>query len=293
MRVRPFYFLKESLINFRKNWVMSIAAISTVAASLLLFGAFTLFAYTMGNIIETIEQRVEIVVYLKDEAPHEVVSELQKEIIGWSEVKEINYVSKEEALERLKREFKEHPEMIQYIRGNPLPASLEIKLEDPHEVSQVANRLKGRPEIDDIKYGKKWVEKLFAVTKVVRWISVLFISLLAFASLVLISNTIRMGIYARRKEVAIMRLVGASNWFIRWPFLLEGIIQGILGAALAISLLYVGKTLLINKAEEVMPFLQIRLDEQFFIQILMALVVSGIIIGATGSFIALRRYLKV
>lgn len=292
MSFRPFYFLKESLISFKKNWVISMAGITTVALSLLLVGSFMLFAFAMNNIIKSTEQKVEIVVFLADGIPAESVEALQSEIMSWGEVKKVDYVSKDQALEQLKKQFKDS-DMLDMIEGNPLPASLEITLKDPQKANDVVTRLEDRSEVDDVRHDRQLVDRLFQVTKIARWFIAIFVGLLSFASLVLIANAIRLAIYARRKEVAIMRLVGASNWFIRWPFLLEGILQGVIGAVISIILLYIAKVVLIDKIKSALVFLPIGSSQQEFYQLVFGLIIAGIVIGAAGSAIALRRFLKV
>ncbi|MDI6715465.1 MAG: permease-like cell division protein FtsX [Actinomycetota bacterium] len=292
MSFRPFYFLRESLISFKKNWVISIAAITTVALSLLVIGFFMLVAFTINSWMKMTEQKVEIVAFLVEGIPAESIEALQSEIMSWPEVKRVVYVSKEEALERLKKEFKDS-DIISMVEENLLPVSLEISLKDPQKADTVYNRLKGRPEIDDIRHDRKMVERLLALTRTARWIGIVFASLLAFASLVLIANAIRLAIYARRKEVAIMRLVGASNWFIRWPFLLEGILQGLIGALVAILLLYVVQVAVVERIKEVLVFLPIGSSHQEFFRLVIGLLVTGIAMGAAGSTMALRRYLRV
>lgn len=292
MSFRPFYFLKESLVSFKKNWVISMAAITTVALSLLVVGFFMLVAFTINNWMKMTEQKVEVVAFLADGVPAESVEALQAEIMSWPESKKVTYVSKDEALTRLRNEFK-NTNMLDMIEGNPLPASLEVSLKDPERANEIVTRLQGRSEIEDIRHDRKTVERLFAFTRMARWIGITFASLLAFASLVLIANAIRLAIYARRKEVAIMRLVGASNWFIRWPFLLEGIIQGLIGAVIAILLLYVVQVAVIDKIKQVLVFLPIGSSQQEFYRLIFGLIFAGIAIGASGSTLALRRYLKV
>ncbi|HEY3375740.1 MAG TPA: permease-like cell division protein FtsX [Candidatus Aquicultor sp.] len=292
MSFRPFYFLKESLLSFKKNWVISIAAITTVTLSLLVMGFFMLIAFTVNDWMKMTEQKVEVVAFLAEGIPAESVQALQSEIMSWPEVKQVKYVSKDQALERLRKEFKD-TDMLDMLEGNPLPASLEVSMKDPQRADAIVKKLKGRSEIEDIRHDRQTVERLFAFTKMARWIGIAFASLLAFTSLVLIANAIRLAIYARRKEVAIMRLVGASNWFIRWPFLLEGIMQGIIGATIAISLLYVVKVTVIEQIQRVLVFLPMQSGGSQFYQLVFGLIIIGIVIGAMGSSLALRRYLKV
>ncbi len=301
MRIRIFYFIREALTSFKRNWVMSIAAASTVAVCLILVGAVVILALIVGNIIRGLESKVEIQVFLKDSTPTSEVKTLQNEILSWSEVSKVYYISKEEAWERLKKDLKDQPELLEAVSGNPLPASLEIRLGNPRLVASTVKKIKQRSGIHnlvddlerDIKYGQKVIPKFFKVTWIIRVVGGIIIAVLCFASLVLIANTIRLAIFARRKEIAIMKLVGASNWFIRWPFLLEGILQGLIGSVAAILVLYVAKLSLISKAKEALPFLPISFSEVIFWKLMLILTLAGILIGVTGSAIALRKFLRV
>ncbi|TET55239.1 MAG: ABC transporter permease [Actinobacteria bacterium] len=214
------------------------------------------------------------------------------------EIKEVEFISKEKALEIFIKRNQNNQALIKQIPGNPLPASYRVFLKDPHDVEKVAKRVNRFPEksasIEDIRYGKEYVNKIFTVTRWLRLIALVMIIFLIFSALALISNTIRLAIYARRIEVAIMRLVGASNWFIRWPFFIEGIVEGLIGALLAISLLASVRYILLSKLETQMQFMSaLQINPIFWRNLLIMLLGSGVIIGALGSVIALRRYLKV
>ncbi|MBI4733801.1 MAG: ABC transporter permease [Rubrobacteridae bacterium] len=292
MLFRPFYFLKESFKSFKKNWVISMAAITTVALSLLVIGFFMLIAFTVNSWMNLTEEKIEITVYVKEGVPPESIEALQSEIMSWSEVRKVTYISKDQAMERLKKLLKDS-EFLELVEGNPLPVSLEIAMRSPEKASSIIKRLNGRPEIDEIRHDRETVERLIAFVKAARWIGIVFATLLAFASLVLISNAIRLAIYARRKEIGIMRLVGASNWFIRWPFLFEGIIQGAIGAIVAIGLLYVVQVSVIKTIRQALPFVPFSSTGNEFLQLVLGLMLAGMFIGASGSALALRRYLKV
>lgn len=306
MRRRLVYFTKEALISLRRNLVLSFAAIIVVFLTLLAVGVVVLTAFFVGALIKGQEQKVEIKVFLSDTASPESIQVFQNKVLSWPEVKKVRYVSKEEALKRLKKMFKEAPEILEELPGNPLPASLEIRLKDSHFVFKVVKRIKKEPNIKevikdlkkDIKYGQSFVAKFFAVTRVIRVAGIIFISLLSFVSLALIVNTIRVAIFARRKEIAIMKLVGASNWFIRFPFMLEGIFQGLIGAFLTIGLLYlVLRPLFRWLARQGLDWLGVPFSYSTFLHqfnlLLLLLTLGGLLIGATGSVIAMRRFLKV
>ncbi len=320
MKINPIYFTREALSSFRRNIVQSIAAITTVALCLVVVGMILLILVVGGELIGKVENKVEIEVFLDGPGAASLtgtnsgggtdsttrfaqITAMHKTINGWSEVRRVEYISKEEALEIFKDNFKNNPEVIAQIQDNPLPASFNVSLTNPRQVEQVAKRIEALPDaasligdpMQNIKYGQDTVKKLFAVT---RWISYAaggFAILLIFVSLVLITNTIRLAIFARRKEIGIMRLVGASSWFIRWPFILEGMIEGLVGAGIAVLILTaLWRTVFASLASgQVLAFLTFDFDDIAFVKLILILTGSGVLIGALGSFIALRRFLKI
>jgi cell division transport system permease protein len=200
--------------------------------------------------------------------------------------------------------MKESPEIIKQLDTNPLPASLEIELKDPKTVKAVVAQVKAAPSFAkvvshpddperDLRYGQQIIDRLFAFTQVVRVVESVFIAMLGVVSVVLIGNTIRLAIYSRRREIGIMRLVGASNWFIRTPFLFEGMLQSIIGALLAILTLVALQAFVMPRIELVLQFLHLTLSGAALAQLSAILLVSGIVIGLLGSATALRRYLRV
>lgn len=293
MKFNAGYFFRETLRSSTRNWTQSFVAISTVAICMMVLGAFSIVIRNMNNVIKHFENKVEIVAYLKDAASQNDIDRLQQKILGWPEVKKVDYVSKEDAWEKFKELMKDQPDIIRNISRNPLPASLEIKLKNPRVTEGVADRLKDDPAIEEIRYGQEFIKKLFTFTRFLYLIGAVLTGVLSVAVLMLISNTIRLSIFARRKEIAIMKLVGATNWFIRWPFVLEGMLQGLIGALLAIILIVLANKLFIENLVRQMPFLPLTLTGISVIKIFMALISTGIVIGAIGSALALRRHLKV
>lgn len=303
MRINAVYFSREALASFRKNWVQSAAAVTTVALCLVVVGIIVITLYIGGQLINKVESQVEIEVFLKDTAPYNEVQAFQDKVMSWSEMRKVEYVSKQDALKKFRKDFKDKPIVLANLQGNPLPASFRIWLKNPREVEKIAARIKKISNIDqlvadkedDISYGSEYVGRLFAFTRRLSLAAIAFAVLLAFVSLVLITNTIRLAIFARRKEIGIMKLVGASSWFIRIPFVLEGMIEGALGAGIAILVLsFVYRTFFINLATgRWLAFMSIPLDQGAFLRVLLLLASSGIIIGALGSALALRRFLRV
>ena len=305
MAINFSYFMKESAVSFRRNWVMSLGAIITIYLSLLLVGVSLGSGMLLGQVVESFEDKVSIRVFLKDGAPAEQVDALQAELQANAMVQTIKYTSKEEALEEFKnRLMQDSPEVIENLPGNPLPASLDIDLKDPRNVSTVVEQIVAsdsfmavaeRPDdpSKSLEYGQEIVEKLFTVTRIIRVVSIVFVAMLAVISLIFINNAIRIAIYARRKEIAIMRLVGASNWFIRTPFLMEGVLQSLVGALLAIGTLSILYFYILPKLSELMTFLPISMTGGDAAQVSIVLVVAGVVMGLAGAMFAMRRYLRV
>ncbi len=299
------YFLRESVRSFRRNWVMSLGAIITIYLSLMLIGLSVGSGFLLGSVISSVEDKVSVRVFLADEAPAEAVDALQAEIAANPAVSEVQYTSKEEALEQFKASLVEdNPEIVEQLDENVLPASIDVNLEDAQLVESVVATIQASPSFlqvadnpedpsESIKYGEDVVSKLLSFTRVLRIISYVVIVLLGVMSLVFISNAIRVAIYARRKEIGIMRLVGASNWFIRGPFLFEGIIQSLIAAIFAIASLAVVWLYVLPLIADSVTFLPLSLTNTEAGQTALILVLAGLVIGLMGSGLAMRRYLKV
>lgn len=305
MAINPGYFAREALSSFRRNWVMSLVATTIIYISLLLVGAFFLTSSVLNSVMGSFESKVSVQVFLKDGAAAGDVQSLQADILGMNNVDGVAYVSKAEALNRFKQRTASTPELWQQLRGNPLPASLEVKLKDPRQYLGVVKAIEAdptlakviknpsNPEANDIKYGQSIVENLFKFTSIVRVFAAAFLILLVVVSLVLIGNTIRLAIYARRREISIMRLVGASNWFIRTPFLMEGVLQALIGSILAMLTLLGAQAVIVPWLQSNLRFLQVAVGGTTVAQLAALLILTGISIGLLGSGAAVRRYLKV
>lgn len=294
MRTRTyFYFLRQALISLTRNGLMSLASIGTMVVSLLILGMFLMMIASLGNIVTSLESKVEVTVFLKDSVSNEEIVELKETIGKLDGVKEIVFVSKGEAFQELKEKMGNKSKVLTAVESNPLPNSFEIKAKDPAQVSVIAKELMDFKQIEEVKYGQEVVEKLFTLTKVLRWVGVTLIVLMTLATIYIIVNTIRLTVFARRKEIKIMKLVGATDWFIRWPFLIEGILLGLVGAAIAVLLLRESYALIIHRAQEALPFIPIGGNEAQVANLSYWLLVIGALIGAIGSTISLHRFLQV
>jgi cell division transport system permease protein len=300
---RPKHVFGETFLSFKRNFLMGFTAITTVAITLFIVGVFSVLVYDVQSILNSIENQVEIAVYLKDNISNDLKGYLEEEIKSWPEVESVNYVSKDQALEKFKVQ-NEGSDILKEIQGNPLPASFEIKLTDPEKVEQIALRFVAKDGnsidgVDEVIYGKSYIKKLFSITAVTGTIALLIIVILILATMVLIYNTIRLSIYARRKEIEVMKLVGATNWYVRAPFLFEGFFEGFLGSWIAVAMLYLLNKFLLIKGEtaivETMHIKNLAIlgSSNIIIFAYIGIIVIGGLIGILSSGFALRRYLKV
>lgn len=298
------YFIKEALRGFARNLSTTLGSIITIFLSLFVIGVFLVGAAVIENVVSSVESEVTITAYLSDDASDSQVSSLTSEIKAIDGVSGVSYVSKDQALENF-RAMSSNPEIVDQLDGaNPLPASLTIELSDPQMVESVADQIVANSTFkkacdepskpaDSLKYGQKTVERLFQLTSYVRYIGLALIALLIFIAMVFINNTIRLAILARRKEIAIMRLVGASNGFIRGPFLMEGAMHAIIGSLLAIGSIELIHRVALPKVQSALTFLPMDVAGQTYVLIYVGLLVAGLVIGLIGSAFAMRRYLKV
>ncbi len=300
------YSLREAGRHFRRNWSTVLGAIVTIFLSLFVIGLFVMGSVMIGNLVGNVENSVTIQAFLSDDADSNAVQALQAKIEGWDDVESVKYKSKDEALEEYKQSMSNRnaSDVVAALDGeNPVPASYVITLKDPQKVEEVANKLiqdsdfqsvaDGSDASSAVSYGRETVERLFSVTYYLRMGAIVLVVLLSFIAFVFINNTIRLSIAARRREIAIMRLVGASNGFIRGPFLTEGVLEALIGSLLAIGMLQAGSQVVLPKLQQSLSFLSFNLPTQVVAATYGALVVIGILLGLFGSAIAMRRYLRV
>ncbi len=212
-------------------------------------------------------------------------------------MREFTYVTKDEALKELRDRLKD-PSITEFLSSNPIPANFRIKPTDAEQADEVVAQIDGHPSIDEslgVRYGEETTDKLLTVARFIQWAGLALISILLVASVLLIGNTIRLSIFARRREVEVMKLVGATNWFIRWPFVIEGIICGLVGALLSVALLWAVKVGVVDQWIDGTDNALERDDATTigFPLLGLVLIAAGAIVGAIGSGITLRRFLKV
>ena len=288
------YFIQETFRSLRRNNWMSFASIGTVAVSLFVLGVFLLLVLNMNRLASSLESQVQISVYLADGLSESARKDIASDIEALQGIEEIRYVPKEEAKERLAKRLGDQKYLLDALgEKNPLPDSFEVVLKSPDLVETAAAAITRMDGVEQAKYGQDVIEHLFAITRLIRIFGLALMVLLAGATLFIISNTIRLTVFARRKEVAIMKYVGATDWFIRWPFLLEGMVLGFVGGVLAALALQSFYAAMASKIYETLAFFPLLPQSPYMYYVSAAILLSGMGIGALGSTISLKRFLKV
>lgn len=287
------YFFREALQSMARNRILSIATISTVAVCILILGVAVLMTINAGNMMTHLESDIEIMAYLDKELQSHQVGAIKAELEEIEGVKSVQFRSKEEALEYLQESFARDEYDLEATLGkNPLPDTYVVKADDPHQVPKIAAVIEKIAGITGAKYGQGVVENLFSATRWIRIISMVFIGLLSLGAIFLIATTVRLAIFARRREIYLMKLIGSTDWFIRWPFFIEGIILGSLGAGIAILFLAAGYGSIISNVDNVL-FLPLVTSSDMLLQLYITLVAVGGVLGVLGTLISVNRFLDV
>lgn len=288
------YFIREAVISLRRNGLMSFASISTVALSLLILGIFLILVLNLNHMASALESQVQITVYLNDDLSEFEIREAGTGISQIEGVTQVLFVDKGEAMERFKDRLGDQQGLLTALgETNPLPDAFEVKVDRPERVKPAAAAITRLDGVENVKFGQEVVDQLFTLTKMVRIFGLVLIVFLALAALFIISNTIRLTVFARRKEIGIMKYVGATDWFIRWPFLIEGMVLGFGGALVAVLILSRTYSAITQQIYASLAFLPLIPEYPFITNISMLILVVGTAIGALGSTISLKRFMKV
>lgn len=288
------YFIKETFKSISRNRFMSIASVSTVALSLLVLGLFMLMVFNVNNLAEHLESQVQITVYMSDKASNETLVAVGKSLKEMPGVLKVTSVTKAEALEKFKKRLGDQNKLLEDLgEDNPFPYSFEVQVDKPQRISEIVPKINELSGVETARFGQEVVEQVFNLTKMLRIGGVVLIVFLAMATLFIISNTIRITVFARRREVNIMKYVGATDWFIRWPFLLEGMLLGFSGAVVSAFVLYQLYVTTQNEIYATVAFFPLIPAWPFVGYLSALLIVVGTAIGAAGSSISLRKFLDV
>lgn len=288
------YFIREVFLSLKRNNWMSVASIGTVAVSLFIFGMFLMLVMNMNKMAESLESQVQINVYLEDSVEREDARDIGRELEDMQGVEKVTFISREDAMERFKERLGDQSTLLDALEDtNPLPDAFEVTLARPELVKTAAESIEKLDGVESAKYGQDVMEHLFEITRLIRIFGFSLMLVLALATLFIISNTIRLTVFARRKEIAIMKYVGATDWFIRWPFVLEGMVLGLFGSLLAALLLRATYTGIAGKVYETLAFFPLIPEQPFLTYITIIVILNGMAVGAVGSAVSIKRFLKV
>ena len=283
--------LQEAFRTFRRTPLLSGLSVASIGFSLFTIGLFGLVALNFRQTLRTLAERVEVVAFVLRGTPTETITAASQEIQAFPDVLEVQYVSEDQALSRARQELVEFKEAYRDLETNPLPASLEIRLRpefrDAVHAQQVAERLRGYPFVDDVRYGRDWVQRLDRLRNMAAVVGLVIGLAFAIVAVVIIGVTIRITVLQRAGEIAIMRLVGATNRYIRGPFLLEGTIKGVLGGLLAILMCWLTLQVFRRSAAEIASGLVFFEGPQ-----LVLMMFFGTAIGLMGSLLSVGRHLR-
>jgi len=276
--------LREALLAFRRAPLLSVLSVTTIAVSLFAFGLFGLVAVNLRSALQRVEERVEVRAFLAEGTPADAAAAAIADILVFPEVATAEYVTPERALARARTELGEFEDVFE---AGVLPGSIELRLREgqraPATVAAVARRLRTFPFVDDVRYGAEWVEKLYRLRTIATVAGLALGAAFAAVAVIIIGTTIRMTVLARAREISLMRLVGATDGFIRLPFLLEGLAKGVLGGGLALGLLYIATR--VSSAQ--------LIEVTFFDPPLAAGgVLAGALLGFVGSAVSVGRQLR-
>lgn len=294
MRIRTLtYFFREASSNLKRNNSMSLASVGTVMVTLTILGMLFLALANLYNITNTVESKVEMRVFIREgvsEEERQAIGEKISKVVG---IKKVQYVSRDTALRRLKKQLGENADLVKIIGENPLPDSYQIRVNDTSELKAIADVVTTFAGVEEVNYGQDFVDKLMAVSRLLMAFTIFSSIAAVTAVLFIIVNTIKITVFSRRREIEIMKLVGATDWFIRWPFILEGAIIGLFGGTLSVLTCAGVYKLATAKMYSSAPFIPIIFGGAVLGDLALIIVPFGMVIGVIGSAISIRKFLHV
>jgi len=290
------YVVREAFGNIGRNGLVVLGAVLAVFISLTLtFGTLVFGEIVRVNTLQWAED-VRVIAYIRDDLAAAAVTDLEQEVTGWDEVADVSFVSKADALEEARILLSNQPATLRVIEENPdiVPASLRVQPTNPDDYSAIVIRLEGTPGLLRVQSAGPAIDAMIALRDGLRVMFWLLALALGVAAVALIANTVHMAIYARREEIEIMRLVGASNWFVRTPFLIEGAAEGFIGGLLAVLFIVIAQQLAVDRLQDLPQWINVAVPDSFLLQQGALVLLFGMLAGLIGSGLSLtvHRYLR-
>ena len=302
MKIRTWRLMAgQGFRNVFRNRIMSLASIRAIAAALFVLGLVLAMVLNFNNIISGLESKVEITVFLKDNVQSHEIEAMSRQLNDWEGIKEWKFVSRDEALENWREEWGEQKYLLDgyTAENNPLPDSFHITVENPDYVTEMVEKLRKLTKVEVVQYSKDVVGTITRIANTTRILGLAVVVILIIMAMIIIHNTIRISVYSRRREINIMKYIGATDWYIRWPFIMEGISLGIMGAVIAGSLTAGIYYLLVQQVAEspmegnILSLLQLLPLESIIYQIVGLFLLVGSVVGVIASVLSIRKHLRV
>lgn len=289
------YFSIDAFKSLKRNRTLSVASIITVSLTLFMFGIFLIAMLNANKLVKNVESKLEVQVFLKEKISESDKNNIEKTVKNINGVVQVSYETKEQALEKYKEQLGEKNEGLLkgFDKENPLPESYIVKVKSPELVQVVVSNIEKKSGVEEVVANRELVDRIAAFTKGIKWVGAAALIILIPISLLLIGNTIKLAVYSRRREIGIMKFVGATDGFIRWPFIIEGIVIGLIGSLVSGLLLHYSYNLIYHKLSVSVPMLNLVSSTYILGNVLWIFILSGIIIGSVGSIMSIRKFLRV
>ncbi|MCU0641501.1 MAG: permease-like cell division protein FtsX [Candidatus Margulisbacteria bacterium] len=286
------FFIVEAFRSIRRGGLMTSVAVVTIAVSLTIFGTFLLLVLNLGNIVSVVSSRMDLTAYTQKDLSLDEAAAIQLKLSRLPGVEKVEFTSKTEAWNKFKGDFGGKFALDEVIRENPLPHTFAVQVRTPDQLTQVARTISNLADIDEVRYSGQLIKQMQTLVGAVRLGGLSLVILLSLATLLIVVNTIRLTVLARETDLYIMKLVGATNSFVKWPFIIEGVIIGLLGGGVACLVLKVSYESTVLRLTQALPFLPLVGDTFLLTAIYAVTVIGGMALGIMGGYISVSRALK-
>lgn len=284
------YFLAEGWKSAKRN--VSLISLGTMVVAIFVLGIFGLVLMNLSNINDQLRSGIEIRVYVEDNLTRQGLQDLKQKIEGVDGVGQVKYVSKDEGLGSLTRQLGDKAGLVDILGENPLPDAFDVRVLNPDTTSDIASIISGLPHVIGVNYGQGFTEKFVAATRFIAVIGLVLAVILVGAVVFIVGNTVRLSLVSRAREIEVMKLVGATDWFIMWPFLIEGMIVGFIGSSVSGLCLYASYRACIGRLGSVAPFIPLIVETGPVVRLCVSLILLGVLMGVLAGGVFIRKYLE-
>lgn len=286
------FFVVEALRSFRRSALVNLVAICTIAVTLVIFGMFLLLIMNMGNIVGSVSSRMDIAAYVEKDISLESAGALQLQISRIPGVEKVEFISRTEAWRSFKKDFGAKLNLDDVMNKNPLPHTFAVEVRTPELLPVIAKRISKMQVVDEVRYSGKLIDQIRSLLDAVRIGGAALVILISFATLLIVVNTVRLTVLARETDIYIMKLVGATNTFVKWPFIIEGVLIGVLGGVFSFLVLKFAYDAVVLRISHALPFLPILSDQKLLAMMYVVMIAGGTALGMIGAYISVSKVLK-